>query len=119
KYTVHSGEFSSSRNNKDCILSDASRISHGCNIYTTKDLDLLFGFIALKIDRNIHIKSIVSSNVALDIVESFENHSYQTMIADNIRIALNTDDRSMIRNITKPDEYYKSYLTNNLYFEIE
>lgn len=116
KFTVHSGEFSSISNIKASILSGASRIGHGCNLYKTKDLDLLREVIALLIDRNIHIESNVSSNVALGIVDSFENHSYQRMLADNISIALNTDDRLMLRNITMTDEYYNAYLKNNLSF---
>ncbi|MDE4949193.1 adenosine deaminase, partial [Francisella tularensis subsp. holarctica] len=41
KFTVHSGEFSSISNIKSSILSGASRICHGCNLYKTKYLDIL------------------------------------------------------------------------------
>ncbi|MDE5033872.1 adenosine deaminase, partial [Francisella tularensis subsp. holarctica] len=62
----------------------------------------------------IHLASTVSSNVALAIVDSFETHSYQQRLADNFSIALNTDDRLMLRIITMTDEYYNAYLKNNL-----
>ncbi|MDE4955229.1 adenosine deaminase, partial [Francisella tularensis subsp. holarctica] len=45
---------------KASILSGASRIVHGCNLYKTKELDLLCEVIALLIDRNIQIESNVS-----------------------------------------------------------
>ncbi|QIW10339.1 alkaline phosphatase [Francisella sp. LA112445] len=115
-FTVHSGEFSNIENIKDSILSGAKRIGHACNLYKTTDTDTLRETIALLIDRSIHVESNVSSNLALGLVDSFENHPYQRMFGDDISIALNTDDRLMLLGITLTDEYTLAHQKNNLSF---
>ncbi|AIT08865.1 alkaline phosphatase [Candidatus Francisella endociliophora] len=115
-FTIHSGEFSNIQNIKDSILTGAKRIGHACNLYKTVDNDLLREVVGLLIDKNVHIESNVSSNLALGIVDSFENHPYQRMFGDNINVALNTDDRLMLNNISITDEYYSAHLKNNLSF---
>lgn len=112
--TIHSGEFSAIENIKDCILNGAKRIGHACNLYRTTDMDLLREVVAMIIDKNIHIESNVSSNLALGLVDSFENHPYQRMLGDGISVALNTDDRLMLNGLTLSDEYYEAHLKNDL-----
>ena len=112
--TAHSGEFSSIENIIDAIESGAKRLGHACNLFKTTDKNLLERTIALIKENDIHIESNPTSNIALGIIKDFKSHPYKKMQNSGISIALNTDDRLMLKALTLSDEYYNAYQQNKL-----
>ena len=112
--TAHSGEFSTITNIVDAIESGAKRLGHACNLFKTTDKKLLEKTIALIKEKNIHIESNPSSNIALGIIKDFKSHPYKNMHDSGISIALNTDDRLMLKALTLTDEYFNAYQYNQL-----
>ncbi|KEI35779.1 adenosine deaminase [Allofrancisella frigidaquae] len=114
KLTAHSGEFSTIENIIDAVKSGASRIGHACNLFATKDQQLLEDTVKLLIEKQIHIESNITSNIVLGFIESFEVHPFKKMFDKGISIALNTDDRLMMQNLTITDEYTMACQKTNL-----
>ncbi|AJC49064.1 adenosine deaminase [Allofrancisella guangzhouensis] len=114
KITAHSGEFSTIENIVDAVKSGATRIGHACNLFATEDQQLLENTIKLLIEKHIHIESNITSNIVLGFIESFEVHPFKKMFDKGMSIALNTDDRLMMKNLTITDEYTMAYQKTNL-----
>ncbi|MFT5950623.1 MAG: adenosine deaminase [Francisella sp.] len=114
KFTAHSGEFSNIDNIIDAINNGAKRLGHACNLLKTEDENILEKTICLIKEKNIHIESNPSSNIALGIIDDFKNHPYKKMYDMEISIALNTDDRLMLKNLSLTDEYFNAHRENYL-----
>ena len=112
--TAHSGEFSNTENILDAINNGAKRLGHACNLFGTSDEELLEKTISLIKEKNIHIESNPSSNIALGIINDFKTHPYKKMYDAGLSIALNTDDRLMLNALTLTDEYFNAHQENKL-----
>ncbi len=115
--TAHTGEFSNINNIIDAIHNGTKRLGHACNLLKTEDQNLLEETISLIKEKNIHIESNPSSNIALGIMDSFKSHPYKKMYDMGLNIAINTDDRLMLKDLSLTGEYLNAHIENGLSLE--
>ncbi|MBI2976762.1 MAG: adenosine deaminase [Chloroflexi bacterium] len=98
--TIHAGEWSGPDNVRQAIeLFHAARIGHGVRVVEDPAVLLLAR------DRGVTFEVCVTSNVQSGVVQRFVDHPLKTMLEQNLRATLNTDDPS-VSDITLADEMH-------------
>lgn len=96
---AHAGEGAKQNSVKSAVVNlGASRIGHGVDAGGDDPLQEII------LDRNVCIELCVSSNVALKVSDSIENHPGKDFIQKGIPVTINTDDPTLL-GISLQDEY--------------
>ena len=98
--SIHAGEVGEPNHHvRDTLLLGATRIGHGCNLYTDPDTLLLMRKNQYLIEINL------ISNRLLEYFPDLTKHPFPEYLRTGIPVCLNTDDRGMWdSNMT--DEYF-------------
>ncbi|AGX43236.1 adenosine deaminase [Clostridium saccharobutylicum] len=90
RVTIHAGETGIGKNVLDAVqLLDAERIGHGVFI---KDCDEAYKIVK---ERNVTLEMCPTSNVQTKAVNSFSEHPIYNFHKDEVKITLNTDNRTV------------------------
>lgn len=97
--TIHAGETGFGQNVLDAIkLLGATRIGHGVAINSHEK-----AFKCVK-ENNVLLEMCPTSNVQTKAVDSFENHPIKPFLQNNIKVSINTDNRT-VSNTNLNNEY--------------
>lgn len=111
RITVHAGETGFGKNVKQAIeLLEAERIGHGIYIYNDDE--------AYKIvkEKGVFLEVCPKSNIDTKAINDYKEHPLYNYYKDNIKITLNTDNRT-VSNINLSDEINNVINTFNLSLE--
>jgi adenosine deaminase len=87
RLTAHAGEHRCAQSIQEAVeLLDLDRVGHG--VRATEDVSVM-SFLA---DRGTGLEICISSNVALGLYPSVDDHPLRQLLAAGVRIALGTDD---------------------------
>lgn len=101
RITIHAGEQGSGQNVHDAIrLLGAERIGHGIHIHSHQSA------YELVKQNAIPLETCPSSNVQTKAVADFQSHPFKQFYADDIRVTINTDNRT-VSNTTMTKEVQK------------
>jgi adenosine deaminase len=90
--TVHAGESSGPEGVRDAIeLLGADRIDHGVRAIEDPEL------VALLVDRQIPLGVCPTSNLALGVYASIEDHPIDRLRRAGVAVSINTDDPALLR----------------------
>lgn len=105
--TIHAGEAGSGKNILDSIKQlNATRIGHGVSAHKRKNIEEIIK------NNNIMIEVCPTSNLQTKAVESLESHPVLDFIKQDIKVSINTDNRT-VSNTNLTSEYAKmSFLMN-------
>jgi adenosine deaminase len=99
RITIHAGEWGPAENVRDAILHlGAERIGHGVRVMEDANV------VALAKEHGTVFEVCVTSNYQSGVVRSLTTHPLPKMMAEGLRVTLNTDDPSVSR-ITLSHEY--------------
>ena len=106
--SIHAGEVDEPNHHvRDTLLLGATRIGHGCNLYTDPETMLLMRRNEFLVEINL------VSNQLLEYFPDLTKHPFPEYLRMGIPVCLNTDDRGMWdSNMT--DEYYTAVTYFNL-----
>lgn len=107
--TIHAGEADGCSSIDSAIEFNTKRIGHG--IRCIENIDTLN---RIK-ENNITLEVCPTSNVQTNVVSEYKNHPIKYLYDNNIRVTINTDNRS-VSNITLTKEYEK--LVNTFNFSV-
>ena len=112
RITVHAGETGIGENVLEAIETlGAERIGHGIYINSCKE-----AYDIVK-DKNIVLEICPTSNVQTKAVNSIETHPLLNFYKDNLKVTINTDNRT-VSNTTLTNEYTIIKNTFNIDFNI-
>ena len=90
RVTIHAGEAASGINVIEAVnILGAERIGHGVRI---KDLKDAYDLVK---DKNIVLEMCPTSNIQTKAVELFNEHPFYKFYKDDVRVTLNTDNRTV------------------------
>lgn len=97
RVTIHAGEGASGKNVIESInILGAERIGHGVKINDMKEA------YELVKEKNIILEMCPTSNIQTKAVDKIENYPFYKFYEDNIKVTLNTDNRTVSNiNLTK------------------
>ena len=100
--TIHAGEWDGPQSIWDAITTiELDRIGHGIRVIEDYNL------INVLLEKGTMLEVCPSSNVDSGVVDDFYHHPLPRLIANGVRVTLNTDD-SLVSNITLSDEIYRA-----------
>lgn len=105
-FTIHAGENGSFEEIEKAINIGTKRIGHGVNAINSKEIQQLIK------EKDILLEICPTSNVQTNAVIFYENHPIYKFYKDNIKVCINTDNKT-ISNISLTEEYIKLYNTFN------
>lgn len=112
KITIHAGETGIGENVLEAIETlGAERIGHGIYINSCKE-----AYDIVK-NKNIVLEICPTSNVQTKAVNSIETHPLLNFYKDNLKVTINTDNRT-VSNTTLTNEYTVIKNTFNIDFDI-
>lgn len=84
---IHAGEFGGASSVRAALnILKAKRIGHGIRCLDDPEL------VAELRDRQIPLEVCPSSNIALNLVPDFQSHPIKQMLAEGLRVSINSDD---------------------------
>lgn len=105
-FTIHAGENGSVKEIEKAIEFGATRIGHGVRAINSVYIQQLIK------EKDILLEICPTSNIQTNAINSYENHPIYKFYKDNIKVCINTDNKT-ISNITLTDEYLTLYKTFN------
>lgn len=103
-FTIHAGEADGESSIISAINFGAKRLGHGVrSIESETCLNLIK-------DNDVLLEICPTSNVQTNICESFSDHPIKKLYEKNVKISVNTDNRT-VSNVTLSDEYSKLHET--------
>lgn len=105
---AHVGEFGTAEDVKEavCVLG-LNEVHHGVAAANSKDV------MQLLVNEKIQLNVCPSSNVMLNVVESYAKHPIQTLVRNGVLVTINTDDL-LIFNQSIDQEYFNLYRAGTL-----
>lgn len=97
-FVIHAGETGDFKEIDTAIGFGAARIGHG--VQAIKSFEVME---KLK-KKDIPLEICVTSNMALDLFEKYEEHPISRLIDSGVAVTINTDNRTLV-NTTLTDEY--------------
>lgn len=98
--TLHAGECGCGKNVADSINLGAKRIGHGIALKDTPE------YFALLREKDVLLEICPTSNFQTKTVESLEEYPFRQFLMENIKLCINTDNRT-VSNTNLVDEYMK------------
>jgi len=105
-FTIHAGENGSFKEVEKAINIGASRIGHGVHAIESKEIQQLIK------EKDILLEICPTSNIQTNAIDYYENHPIYKFYKDNIKVCINTDNKT-ISDITLTCEYIKLSKTFN------